>query len=296
MAGRVRNRVVNSERDYTELFEDDEFGRFFGPAIVARGWHSTFGANYEPFDADCVRRFYDHIEVEADGVFVTWGQHRYLLNLEVVAEVTGIPLEEAPVNQVADQVSPAVIDSVLLDESQFHRYDNHLQIGWLRKNQGLVAHWVTTNVLGTTRTSQLYREGIHILRVLQEDLPGFCMVRRLFETITSARTTSAPLASLVMSILRYWNAPLPEPLALRAVPRLEVGNAGLSACRFDLWDPEDAAPAAYRPGDLRAFDGLQTNDARFRVLGGWMGELMTAVEDIQRRLDEGQGIPARRRR
>ena len=122
------------------------------------------------------------------------------------------------------------------------------------------------------------------------------MVCRLFESIVSARTTSAPLAGLVMSILRFWNAPLPEPLVLKAVPRLEIGNAGLSACRFDLWEPENAAPIRYRPGDLRAFDGMHGDDARLRVLGSWMGEIMTAVEDIQRRLDEGQGIPARRRR
>ena len=108
------------------MFEDEEFGRFFAEAIVARGWQFTFGANLPPFDASCVRRFYDNMDFSDDGIFITWGQNRYLLSLEVVSEVTGIVLEEAPESQVADPVSPEAIDAVLLDESQYHHYDNHL--------------------------------------------------------------------------------------------------------------------------------------------------------------------------
>ncbi|KAF5208469.1 hypothetical protein FRX31_001943 [Thalictrum thalictroides] len=51
--------------------------------------------------------------------------------------------------------------TISLHQREYHRNSSHLSIGWLRRNQGLVAHWGITNVLGATQTSELFREDIH---------------------------------------------------------------------------------------------------------------------------------------
>ncbi|KAF5176320.1 hypothetical protein FRX31_034094 [Thalictrum thalictroides] len=122
----------------------------------------------------------------------------------------GQEIEQQPVAKQAKALTPAVIKAVLLDDRELHRYDNNVSIGWLRLKQGLVAHYVTTSILGTTRTSQLFSDDIHILRLLQEETNGYCIVRHLhsfhFCTFSepsdeySLPPSSSPSSAVVLSV------------------------------------------------------------------------------------------------
>ncbi|KAF5196199.1 hypothetical protein FRX31_014214 [Thalictrum thalictroides] len=52
------------------------------------------------------------------------------------------------------------------------------------------------------------------------------MASCLFQTLTSARTTSTPMSSLVMSIQHHWGAPLPAPLCLESIPQQRFITSG----------------------------------------------------------------------
>ncbi|KAF5202023.1 hypothetical protein FRX31_008391 [Thalictrum thalictroides] len=202
-------RKVLVEKSFRMVFKDLLIRPFFRKEIRIRGWKNILVRKSDKWHPTIVDIFYSNLNVRNDGTtFVTYLGMEYELEHKSISDALDIPILQNPhlQNPIHDILHIAPKITI---EGKVNRGSSCIDFKSLKRNQAMVAYWLGYNVLGTSKPTGINRTIAHILWQLQTKNRNFCIVRILYNTLTSAKRVA--LRVLITKIWRsVWKLPTPE--------------------------------------------------------------------------------------
>jgi hypothetical protein len=201
------SKTIVAERAFDELFATYPGAEWFRKQIFQRGWDSLLYSPDTCYNPDIVHHFFQNLHEDNGSWFVEVGPNRYILDRNVISEITGIPIIAEPRNQQMPSTMN-LFDFMYKISIEGEFSVDHIKFESFCHNQMLVIYWIGWNILSLTKCTSVMRDTAHILHVIQKKKESFCMVQTLLSTLTKVRKESYVLPVLVTRIWAHWGLPL----------------------------------------------------------------------------------------
>ncbi|KAF5190101.1 hypothetical protein FRX31_020312 [Thalictrum thalictroides] len=252
-------RNLNPEKRYTNMFNTNS-GHWFKAELEARGWTPLFQNANSKFSPALVTHFYNHFNLEDfipnERITVKWGANEVpiVVTPNLIGEILGIQAKD----QTPQMQNPfSTIEPYITQIGTNTKINKRggIKMSSLRRNQYLMCRFINDNICGSSCSGEIYREGVHVLYMIQCRNLDFCICRTLLNTIGKVLKHPRNATKIVQ---------VTNPVEFGQVQdfqilEIERPTVGYNNCDKEFWYPglmiEDAREDSPLPPD--------ENDTRF---------------------------------
>jgi hypothetical protein len=186
--------VILAEKNYSNVF--DLFPEFFYGEILMKWEYILHKSGNDYYIENLVQDFYnsfssEDIDFENGRILLHWKGRDIIFGVQEIAEYTGLKIQDG--NQ-----QPGNLEDYrpLMGNRCTTPLDGGISGHTMYRNVYATCRLLCDNVAPTSHVSSFYEDTLHIVHMLMVRNKEFCMVRRLFDTITGVKISNSSTLKL----------------------------------------------------------------------------------------------------